>query len=172
MSPDRRLADLNPADRPTRAPGVAPPAPRVAPPQSTQPTDGQEQTPNPAQPSRGLPVTREKAAKVMHSVPVDVLDRLKQTAARSGRGYTDIVVGCLVDHREHLVPSGGHDATPTGALERRRQRADRSRSRTAQLTLYLTAAERAELDRLAAHLGIARSQLVTAALQTGLNDLP
>ena len=172
MRPDRRLADLNPADRPARAPGVARPDRRMTPAQATRPADDQERSPGVAQPSHGLPVARDKAAKVMHSVSVDLLDRLKQTAARSGRSYTDIVIACIVDHRDRLTPNTGDEATPLGALDRRRQRAAHPRARSAQLTLYLTAAERAELDRLAATLGLARSQLVTAALRQGLNDLP
>lgn len=107
----------------------------------------------------------------MHSVPGEVPDQLKRVAASSGRSYTDIVVGCVVDHREHLAPRVDHGAPTLGALGRRRQRADRIRSRAVQLTLYLTSAERAELDRLAADFGMARSQLVTAALQTGLNEV-
>jgi len=169
----RRLQDLNPADRPDRAPAVAPPVRPVAPPQPTEPADVEASTLGPPPPAGRPSAAPGKATKVIHSVPVDVLDRLKQAAARSGRSYTDIVVGCVVDHRDRLAP--GDDDTGEAALkalERRRRQAGRTRARSAQLTLYLTADERAELDRLAAGRGMARSQLVTAALRRGLNDLP
>lgn len=171
MSTGRRLQDLNPADRPDRAPPVAPPARRVTPPRPPEAVDRENPHPRPPGTSGSVHIAREKATKVMHSVPVDVLDQLKQAAACSGRSYTDIVVGCVVDHREHLAASGGRHESPLRALDRRRQQIDHPRCRSAQLTLYLTAAERGELDRLATELGMARSQLVTAALQRGLNDL-
>lgn len=175
MNADRRLADLNPADRPERAPAVAPPAQRPVapqPPRPQRPADGDGRAGAASHSGGNAPAAHAKARKVMHSVPVDVLDQLKQVAASSERSYTDIVVGCIIDHREHLAPNVDHDAPTLGALGRRRRRGDRTRSRAAQLTLYLTSAERAELDRLAADLGMARSQLVTAALQAGLNEVP
>jgi hypothetical protein len=172
MSSERRLADLNPADRPDRAPAVAPPARRLPQPRP-QPTADADQPPAPpSQPHASVPAAAGKASKVMHSVPTDVLDRLKQAAARGGRSYTDIVVACIVDHRGDLARRDNHADAPLGALDRRHRQADRAAGRSAQLTLYLTAAERAELDRLAADLGMARSQLVTAALRRGLNSGP
>jgi hypothetical protein len=178
VTPARRLQDLNPADRPDRAPAIAPPARRAEPPPLVSSAAADVAPPKPAPPA-GRPSTghqTQKATKVMHSVPVDVLDRLKQAAVRSGRSYTDLVVGCIVDHRDHLARADAADASDAeaglGALDRRRRHADRTPTRSAQLTLYPTAAERAELDRLAAGQGMARSQLVTAALRRGLNDLP
>lgn len=174
MSSDRSLADLNPADRPDRAPAVAPPGRRLPNRQPQQPADTEHHPVRPPQPGGSVPATPDKATKVMHSVPVDVLDQLKQAATRSGRSYTDIVVACILDHRGDLAPGENHDRddSPLAALDRRRRQADRATGRRAQLTLYLTTAERAELDRLAADLGMARSRLVTAALQRGLNNVP
>lgn len=187
MNTARRLSDLNPSDRPARAPAVAPPARPTAPPAQPAPPPrpdraadrtpaAQSDLPGESSPAQQPPPpepggVREKAGKVMHSVPLDVLERLKQTAARSGLSYTDIVINCILDHHEKLAsPRAGDRQPPGGALARRRDRRQPSRSPAVQLTLYLTRAELAELEQLAAECGMLRSHLVTAALRRGLHE--
>ncbi|MGI8876139.1 MAG: CopG family transcriptional regulator [Egibacteraceae bacterium] len=106
----------------------------------------------------------------MHSVPGNLLDQLKAVADRTGMTYTDIVLECVVSHRRALAAQR-HEVDDMDVLERRVRRVRRQRQRAVQLTLYLSAEEREALDELAARLALQRSQLVTEALERGLEEI-
>lgn len=124
-----------------------------------------------ALPTAEQSVEPAKAGKVMHSVPGDALTSLREIAGRTGLTNTDIVLECLVRHAA-AIQAEQADSEELTALERRvRAGGRRKRERTGQLTLYLTAEERAEVDEIARAAGMNRSQLVTEALDRGLGDI-
>lgn len=180
MSPNRRrLEGLNPTQRGPDRGAQVPPPPRPAPAVGEQ----RRIVTGPAAPLQAIsadaPLTPTasapnlldtKTSKVMTSVPIDLLEQLKKTAEATGKTYTDIVLECVVAHRGELATEH-HQDDELEVLQRRLRRVRRDRPRTAQLTLYLTAAERQALDQLAASLQMARSHLVTEALERGLREL-
>lgn len=186
----RRLQGLNPTDRPQLAPATAPPAgkphrrqvpPPIGPVATPRipPTPGSSGYQAAAEDGSGAPLpedrskpgtTKAKTAKVMHSVPGDLLDQLKAVADRTGMTYTDIVLECIVTHRRTLAAER-HEADDMDVLERRVRKVRRQRQRAVQLTLYLTRGEREALDGLAARLAMQRSEMVTEALKRGLEEM-
>lgn len=184
----RRLQGLNPTDRPQLArrtvsaeqPGqheIPPPtAPVVTPGIPPRDSSGRQPAAEGRSGSRSLAdrpepgTAKAKTAKVMHSVPGNLLDQLKAVADRTGMTYTDIVLECVVSHRRALAAQR-HEVDDMDVLERRVRRVRRQRQRAVQLTLYLSAEEREALDELAARLALQRSQLVTEALERGLEEI-
>lgn len=104
----------------------------------------------------------------MHSVPLELVERLKRVARATERTYTDITLECVLNCAADL----GHDEDlQLDAFERRIRQARRERRRTTQLTLYLSQEERAQLEAYVAELGMKRSHVVTRALERGLGDI-
>lgn len=120
-------------------------------------------------PAERTPATKPK--KVMHSVPGDALTALREAAIRTGKTNTDIVLECLVSHGA-AIQAEQSDSGQLTALERRvRAARRRGRERAGQLTLYLTPAERAEIDAMVRAAGMNRSRLVTEALDRGIGEI-
>jgi hypothetical protein len=95
----------------------------------------------------------------MTSVPAQLHRRLREAADGEGRFKGDVVVEALRTHgstltRPHVRPS------------RRRARVEDA----TQCQLYLTDAERQEIDELAQRLGLSRSGLVTLLLERALTS--
>lgn len=164
---ERRLAGLNPPQRPATPPRTD----RV---QAASPPDTKRAERAAARPKPATKVTKAtKAGKVMLSVPGDALSALRDTAQSTGKTNTDIVLECLVAHGEAIQAHADQtNASELTALQRRvRASARRDRPRAGQLSLYLTPDERAEVDDMAGAAGMNRSQLITEALDRGLKEV-
>lgn len=175
--PGRDLSGLNP----DRKPDVAPPPRQTSPrpaqepssgPESTRPSDGafrssERQGPSGAGSTRRASPTRHRKPTV-HSVPLELVERLKQVARATERTYTDITLECVLNCAANL---GQGEDFHLDAFQRRIRQARRERHRTTQLTLYLSHEERDQLEAYVTELGMKRSHVVTQALERGLGDI-
>jgi len=94
----------------------------------------------------------------MTGIPAELHQRLRQAADQAGTYKADVVLGALARHSDALRTRSGP------GQPRRRRVADAT-----QCQLYLTGAQRSDLDDLAHELGLSRSELVTRLLEL---DLP
>ena len=144
-----------PRPRPTKA-SVSPDAP-PAPSATGRGARGRRQ----GAPPRDVPTVEappdNRRIKVMTSIPAALHHRLRQAANDAGTFKADIVLEAL-DRRGDTIRA-----------ERQEIRLRRRRVIDAtQCQLYLTTDQRAELDGLAADVGLSRSDLVTRLLELHL----
>ena len=159
----RRAATVPPPPRATAQPArprpakTAPPAddPTTAADAAAGPARGRRPTSRVAPAVEAPPDTRR--AKVMTSIPAALHHRLRHAADDAGTFKADIVLEALA-HRGDAIRAERQESRL-----RRRRVADAT-----QCQLYLTAAQRAELDGLAADVGLSRSDLVTRLLELHL----
>lgn len=165
--PTPRTVDVAPPPPPSERQAPKQPArtvpqpvlPLARPPRETSTTTG---TPRPSEPDERAP-----RRKVMAAIAADLHRRLRAEADKRGVYKADIVLDGYMHHgdalrREHAA------SVQTGMPQRVRRR--RAVVDATQCQLYLTDAERARIDDLAAEVGRSRSELVSRLVELELEQ--
>jgi hypothetical protein len=153
-----------PADAPAHTAPPATPGPASAPPTPavTEEPDavGKASLPKLARPTNTKPASRERVAV---NVPGELLDFVRTRAADDGDYLTDVVLEALARHGGAVVQAA-KDKIALRARPPRRSARQRAVKHPTLLVLYLSGAERRELDEAASSALMTRSAFVAELL--------